>query len=416
MSETKPEKMPSQKMLYEFIGRYWAESHTARKAGKPVVWSSAVGPVDMLNAMGFFVIYPENYGATAGSSKMATALCEKAESLGYSPDLCSYARVNLGATLSGDPKLCPVGGLPRPDIIIGSSYCTAIIKWFEDISRFFDVPMVLIDLPFIHDTMTKDDVERAVRRVREQIEDAIPILEQVTRKKMDYDKLRECVKITDQISRLWQQVMEAPKTIPAPITIFDLFSAMFPAMCMRGNPEAITYYSQLNEDLKDREARGYGAVPNERYRLYWDNLPIWYERRNLSLEFTQYGASLVTGLYPWSFVWHSDEVDPNDPLNYMARTAAINKAMVGPRQRADFISKLVRDYSIDGLIMQATRTCKVMCQCQADVMQLVESQTGVPGVMLEADMCDARHYSEAQIKMKIKGFMELLENRGRSQN
>jgi len=156
-----------------------------------------------------------------------------------------------------------------------------------------------------------------------------------------------------------------------------------------------------------------GAIPNERFRLYWDNLPIWYEMRSLSTEFANYGASLVTGIYPWSFVWHSDEADPADPINYMARTAAITKSMVGPRQRADFISKLVRDFSIDGLIMQSTRTCKVMCQCQTDVMELVEKQTGVPGVMLEADMCDSRHYSEAQIKMKIKGFMELLENKRR---
>jgi len=182
---------------------------------------------------------------------------------------------------------------------------------------------------------------------------------------------------------------------------------------MRGNPQAITYYTQLKQDLDDRIARGYGAVPNERHRLYWDNLPIWYEMRNLSQEFAKYGTSLVTGIYPWSFVWHSDEVDPSDPLNYIARTAAVTRAMVGPRQRAAFISSLVRDFSIDGLIMQATRTCKVMCQCQADVMELVEKETGVPGVMLEADMCDSRHFSEAQIKMRIQSFMELLDNKAK---
>ncbi len=413
MSEVKREKMPSQQMLNDFVAKYWTESHAARPSSKLVAWSTAVGPIDCLNTLDFFVIFPENYGATAGARKMATALCEKAEALDYSPDLCSYARVNLGATLSGDTSLCPVGGLPRPDVLIASSYCTPVIKWFEDLSRFFDVPMILIDLPFIHDTMTKDDVERSVRRVREQIDDAIPILEQVAKKRMDYDRLRESVKITDQISRLWQQAMGAPKAIPAPITIFDLFLAMFPAMCMRGNPQAITYYTQLNQDLDDRIARGYGAVPNERHRLYWDNLPIWYEMRNLSQEFAKYGTSLVTGIYPWSFVWHSDEVDPSDPLNYIARTAAVTRAMVGPRQRAAFISSLVRDFSIDGLIMQATRTCKVMCQCQADVMELVEKETGVPGVMLEADMCDSRHFSEAQIKMRIQSFMELLDNKAK---
>ncbi|MDD5094644.1 MAG: 2-hydroxyacyl-CoA dehydratase family protein [Dehalococcoidia bacterium] len=413
MQEGKTEKVTSQKMLNDLIGRYWGQSHQVRKAGVPVAWSTAVGPIDVLNAMGFFVVFPENYGATAGAKKVATALCEKAESFDYSPDLCSYARINLGAVLSGDKTLCPVGGLPKPDVLVASSYCTAVIKWFEDLSHIFNVPLILIDLPFLHDTMTTDDVERSVGYVKDQIEDEIVLLEGLTKKRMDYDKLTEMVKVTDSISRAWQKIMEIPQNIPAPITVFDLFLAMFPATCMRGNPEALTYYKLLKEELDEKVAKKMGAIPGERHRFYWDNLPIWYEMRSLSMEFAKYGTSLVTGIYPWSFVWHSDEANPNDPVSYMARTAAITKSMVGPRQRAKFISKLVRDYSIDGLIMQATRTCKVMCQCQTDVMQLVEKETGVPGVMLEADMCDSRHYSEAQIKTKIKAFVELLESRGK---
>ena len=55
MQEGKIEKVQSQAMLNEFIGRYWGQSHQANKVGRPVAWSTAVGPIDVLNAMGFFI-------------------------------------------------------------------------------------------------------------------------------------------------------------------------------------------------------------------------------------------------------------------------------------------------------------------------------------------------------------------------
>jgi benzoyl-CoA reductase/2-hydroxyglutaryl-CoA dehydratase subunit BcrC/BadD/HgdB len=42
---------------------------------------------------------------------------------------------------------------------------------------------------------------------------------------------------------------------------------------------------------------------------------------------------------------------------------------------------------------------------------MVLEKTGTPSLVLEADMTDARVYSDAQVKTRVEAFMETLENR-----
>src|SRR3990172_4499211 len=67
--------------------------------GKKVAWITSGGPVEPLYAMGVLPFYPENYGAMCGAGREAVSLCETAESQGYSRDLCSYARLDIGSSM-----------------------------------------------------------------------------------------------------------------------------------------------------------------------------------------------------------------------------------------------------------------------------------------------------------------------------
>ncbi|MHA2110491.1 MAG: hypothetical protein ACW98W_03375 [Candidatus Hodarchaeales archaeon] len=68
--------------------------------GKKVAWITSGGPVEFLIAMNIVPLYPEQYGAIAGSAKDSTRLCQVAESHGYSQDLCAYARTSFGSIYS----------------------------------------------------------------------------------------------------------------------------------------------------------------------------------------------------------------------------------------------------------------------------------------------------------------------------
>ena len=58
------------KSMKDMMTVYYSEAKSARLTGKKVAWITSGGPVEPLIAMGIIPIYPENYGAMIGASKM----------------------------------------------------------------------------------------------------------------------------------------------------------------------------------------------------------------------------------------------------------------------------------------------------------------------------------------------------------
>jgi len=48
-----------------------------------------------------------------------------------------------------------------------------------------------------------------------------------------------------------------------------------PAVVMRGRQEANDYYKILLAEMQERVAQGVAAVSGERFRFYWEGMPIW---------------------------------------------------------------------------------------------------------------------------------------------
>lgn len=85
-------------------------------------------------------------------------MCEEAESEGYSNDICAYARVSLAYAKL---KSCPEQDVPMPDVLLCcSNICSCMIKWYENLARELNIPMILLDIPF------NPDYESPTRRSR----------------------------------------------------------------------------------------------------------------------------------------------------------------------------------------------------------------------------------------------------------
>ncbi len=84
--------------MKKLMADHFLALNQARKEGKPkIAWCTSVGPAELLHAMGFLVYYPENHGALLGATRMATDYIPVANSIGYSPDICSYLTSDVGA-------------------------------------------------------------------------------------------------------------------------------------------------------------------------------------------------------------------------------------------------------------------------------------------------------------------------------
>jgi len=412
--ERKVHPLQSHVLMQELLAKHYAEAKKAKAEGQKIVWCCGQAATDILLAMDILPMYPENHAALCGARGVSTDLCQIAEGHDYNPDLCSYARNELGWAFSGDVSLSPLGGLPEPDILLIATLCNTHLKWFENLSRIYNVPLLTLDTPLIHDGMGAEEVETIVGYVHRQLEEEIAFLEDFTGRRYNYDRLQEVVANTSRAAQLYGEVVSSARNIPSPITAFDTFLHLGALMDLRGFPQAVTYYQTLRDEVMGRVDSGFAAVGEERYRLYWDGIPIWFRVGHLGRKFASYGACCAVALYPFVWVEAFAREDPEDPLGSIARAQSTIYVNRGTQYVIDFLCQVVEDYSLDGLVMQMSRTCKPVISAQLAVMKAVEKRAGVPAVLIEGDMVDARLYSDADVDNRIETFMAVLEGRAKA--
>jgi bcr-type benzoyl-CoA reductase subunit B len=390
--------------LRDIMAAYYIEAKTPREQrGKPIAWITSGGPVEPLIMMDIIPVYPENYGAMIGATKMGGGLCEKAEQMGYSPDLCSYARSDIAsAVVNGGP----LGGLPEPDMLICcNNICGTVMKWYEVQARYFNVPLFILDTPICHTEYT-DEMRRYVTK---QVTEYIEFLEHVTGKRANLDRAEEVGHLSFKAQRLWKEILDTNRNRPAPMTCFDAFFHMALIVTLRGTDTVIDHYEALLAELKERVASKVSMVPNEKYRLLWDNIPVWCRMRWLSDRFAEHGAALVADTYTSGWVSALDYIKETDPFGSLAECYARIFLNNGTDIMAENIVKMAKRYDADGLVIHSNRSCKPYSFGQYDIQRIVEKKAAIPSVILDADMVDERVFSESQIGTRIDAFIEMLE-------
>jgi len=365
----------------------------------PLAWVTSGAPVEILRTMGIVCVYPENYAALVAARKQGAALCQIAETAGYSQDLCSYARIHLGSVLK--PRGAPLGGLPRPDLLVAcNNICGTVVKWYQELARLLDVPLFLLDTPFLYGGSDAG----AIAYARRQLDELVAWLEQVTRRRLDPHRLRRTVALAAQATSLWEEIRQMGRHRPSPLNVPDLFITMGPVVTVRGTPQAVAFYRTLRAELQERVRQGVAAVPGEKLRLLWDNIAIWYRLYRFFRPFTERGACFVADTYTagWSV-----RLGDDDPLTALARayTTVFLNQDVGTR--AHQIEEMVRTYGVDAVVMHHNRSCKPYSGIQPVLARALTAR-GIPVLMVEADMADPRAYAEEATRNRVEAFLERL--------
>ena len=381
-----------------FLARY-------APGAKKVAWVTSGAPVELLRAFDFYTIYPENHSALVGAKKQGAAYCSIAEGAGFSQDLCSYARIDLGHLLSGKT---PAGKLPQPDLLFCSNnICQTVLYWYKAIAHALSIPLIQFDAPFVADEQTDHDVHY----MAQQLQDMIPILEGVSGKHFDLAAFETILARSQNTSQCWGSILATLKTKPAPMTIFDAFGHLAPIVSLRGLPVAEAYYELLLEELNQRVEQGVGAIVNERFRLLWDNIAVWYQIRFLATFFAERGMNFVAATYTNAWAETTGHLNLKDPWNSMARTYGqiiLNNTL---KHRQDLMRKMIQDYAVDGMVLHSTRSCKPYSIGQYDLRKNLSNELNMPAVIIDADIADERVWSGEQVQTRLEAFCETLEDR-----
>lgn len=404
----KLKRLESAKVLGKYMADYYYELDRASKSDEKVAWCTSVGPAEILRAMGFKVYFPETHSAMLGSSRMATDLIPKANAAGYSPDICSYLTADIGAYIEGVSPLSKVfkgiDGPPKPDVLVfNTNQCRDVQDWFNYYGDAYKVPVV-----GVHSYVGVQEVEKShVDSISSQMKEMIKPLEQVIGKKFDPDRLKEAVALSRECSDLWKKVLDTAAATPSPITFFDGTTLMGAAVVGRGTKGANDCYKILLKELEERVANKEGAVENEKYRLYWDGMPVWGRLSAHAKLFAGLQTNVLASTYCNSWIFSA--LDPDDPFDSMARAYTELFIVRADDPKEEYIKNMMDFFKVDGIIYHDAKTCPANSNCRYGMPQRLEKETGIPSLTINGDLNDLRLISDEQTKTNVEAFIEQLE-------
>jgi len=400
--ETK-EKQSAKELSKQLTDAYLGDARTAHEQGKYVAYTTAVSPVELFVAHDIIPVYPENHAAACLTKRMGTELSLATEQKGYTSHLCAYARSDLGYRITGKSAK---GGIPDPDFLLAcNAQCFTLTKWFEVLSRKYQAPLFVFDTPqWISDPGARREIVRyCVRQLRE----LIAALEGLTGKKYDYDRLAEVMAYSRDASFFYRKFLDMAAYKPSPISIFDALIHMAITVYLRGTPQCVDYYRTLCAEVQAKADQGIGAVENEEFRLYWENLPVWFKFRDHFNLLKSYGATILTSLYVHA--WSYDFDTAKDPLVTLAENYVSVFSNCTLEERAKMALDLFQRYSLNGSLMFVNRSCKAISFAVYTLKAILAEKTGTPALIFESDMGDPRFYSETQIRTRMEAFLETLQ-------
>ena len=408
------------------VTNIYKAAQEAKEQGKKTAYFMVSSQYDeIIRAMDILPLPTENYAGLCAAKRDMDRFLQKAEADGYSQVLCSYARIGLGfdsmrKELGCIPEGAPDGGMPVPDMMVGSSgVCDPRFKWYQAAGRYLRVPTHSIDVVFPPvDADLKEVRDHYIKYQTEQYRGLIAFLEHQTGKKLDKEVLWEKIRLCDKAWHLWNEIDRLRIAIPCPMPSQDHFSIMVGGHFYAGTPEAVDFYQELYDEVKARVANKIGVIPDEKYRLLWaGGLPPWH-----TMWIFNYFESLGAVFVIENVYRTSDPVEVpshvKDPVEYMAWRSFLRLTKRHEKAKAnsgnsnvEWLLEMVNDYKTNGAVFHACRSCRAMTVGQINIKNILSRYTQIPMMQLTSDMVDIRDYSEAQWKAQIAAFIESMASR-----
>ena len=412
MEKTKKsfKRLKTAKELQKVVTEYYMQCISAKAEGKPVGWMPPMnGAIEIFYAMDLQPVFPENWSPVCAAFGLTPQNFEVSEQMGYSRDLCGYLR-NIVGYVNGlmNDKESPFGGLPEPDILLSpGGGCVPVMKIFHAIEkRFPDAKVFYADLPQVPVEEIRDHhVAYAVSEMRR----LIGFLTDVTGHRLDEEKLKHTVALSDRACELWDEIMTFRRYRPVPFSAAEM-GIMFVMVTLQGTQTAVDFLTKVRDEIREKAESGIGVIENEKLRLFWDNIPLWYNM-GLFNYFEKSGGVVVAETY--SAAW-SLRMDPNDPIRSLAMKSLTSYPLVSCvsiSKRKEMVLKACRDYAIDGVIFHRNKSCVPITLGQMEIKRELEAQLGIPSVIIDADHMDDRNFSVAQFQTRADAFMEMLLNK-----
>jgi len=387
----------SQQIFYEVMLKYYQMVDKGREEGRPLAWVG-LAPVEIVYAMDILPFMPEFQCMVVASQGNIAGYFDASAGYGLPIEICSVHRAMTGMDILQE--------LPKPDLILSSAcVCDSTLKFYGTRTEYHQVPSYMLDLPHWRD-------EEAIQYLTKDLEGMVHFLEEFTGKKMDYDRLKEIMRLSKEGYDLFYEIGELRKAAPTPLRAREAFRNFSVWAFMLGKQEAIDYFRLMRDETRRRVENKEGAVADEKYRIVWLYIPPNYALSVFDWMETEYGATIPMDVFNFlgEFEW-----DPDKPLETLARKAYYSlliRQLGGPIENAtDEAVRMVKEYKADGAVWLTQIGCKQGCAVIRRMKDVLQEELGVPFLSMDGDVIDPSVLPPDELKSKLEGFFEILEDR-----
>ncbi len=311
---------------------------------------------------------------------------------------CSSQKGTMGMTLDDLFKF--------DAIITPTAPCDNTYASYPFFSYHKKIPLIAPDLPFLKE-------EKSYYYHGEQIKIGLEKLGETINQKPDYDKLKKAIEIENQVSKIQLEIFELKKAKPCPVeNMFNVMAAAA-AIYFSGRPEKLNFYNEMLEIAKVRYKNKEHHGGEEKIRSIWPYMVIFFDLELGEWLDRHLGMSILFDIFNYNFAEPINIQSDIDTMFYGMAKRAMEAPMV--KQSAEFYYsfidqcvQLAKDYSADCFIFTSHIGCKQFGSVPQILREALRDEVGIPMLLIDVDVGDARFASEKIIREKIKLFAQTL--------
>jgi benzoyl-CoA reductase/2-hydroxyglutaryl-CoA dehydratase subunit BcrC/BadD/HgdB len=398
--QKQPGLMRSSVGYLDMVSTYVDRIATAHDEGKWVATHGTQQPLEILEAMDVRGVFNEFWGVVSNIVNMDSvpeALSVSA-STGTPGEVCSFFRNMDG--------LMHAGKWPKSDMFLYATSCCDNVKSFHTLGRRYGVPSFGLERSYFPYTT------HAMEHWKNEYKRLIAFLEERTGRKMDYDRLKETVRLSYRLTELHIEIDKLVATVPCPLSPECYSGTLLAIRLLPGTQQGVDYLTELRDELKERVDKGVGAVENERFRVMWSAFTPFFDPTLMNLMQDKYGAVNVCDMLSH---WRGDPkwmLDPDDPLGNLAYRTVLAPGNCQYSNGVDVAANLsdkARRFKVDAAIFNNNWGCKTGAAYGAIIKDELMRLVQVPTLTLHCDVIDHTFISRADVESQMDSFFEMIE-------
>lgn len=338
----------------------WLHEHVA--AGGRYALVNADTPHELLRAFDIPYVVNQWWSSVAASRSGAQRYLSLIADQGLPRDSEQYNAIGLGSLFDSEPELGPLGGLPKPFLVVGDITGDLTRKVFDvwgmqDGITFFPLENAAeAQMEAEWWEGLPHDWERLTGSARidllvDELGELITFLEAETGQPFDREKLQKIMEIGNEQAEWNRRTRDLiAKSHPCPVSVNDSISAVMVPQWHRGTEWGRDAARALFQEVEGLVRDGVALATPERARLMWVGRGLWFD-----LGFYRHFEEELGAVFVWS-MYLAIGADGyarygEDPLRALAaRFVGFHERLYVAPMSAEWYVQQAKQHRVDGVV------------------------------------------------------------------